>query len=601
MHPISQVEGTKEWTLGQRWRNILDMIHFGSQSSREQIPTILRMTTFSEQLRDYIERAGITDAELARSIGVRRQTIFRWKEGVVERPRNREDVLRCAEKLRLTPPERDGLLIAAGFAPENPSESPRSAAEDASTPDAGAPVSSADPTGQPAVVPWPLWVLVAAFFALIVVLAMGWWRPGQSGVVTVPTPVATPVATVVAAPGETLVLVAEFANYAPDQSYNVAGRVVEAIDEEIAAAGLAETRAYIWPEAVAEDARAAAILAQTGAAVLIWGEYDSGRVRVNWAAGEDRDRWEQLLPTPSELTAAINVDVPQQVRSIASLTLGRLYRKADQIENARAAFEHALAGTEDEALQPTLQFYLATVLERAPGADLDRAIELYTAVIAARPEWINARYNRGSAYLDRYYGPAGQTADLDAAIDDLSWVIMHRIDANAYINRGVAHYERRGAEDLAQAIADMSDAIAIEPNNSVYRFNRGLAYIRADHPRWYADLDEAIKLDPAYGPAYNGLCWGYALAGQPEDALPNCNRALELGQEGAALDGRAIAGALAGDLDSAAADLRGYLDWLRTLPDAYYVRYRGPVVEGWIEALEEGRNPFDAATRQGLR
>lgn len=574
------------------------MVHFGSQSSREQTPTILRMTTFSEQLREYIERAGITDAELARSIGVRRQTIFRWKEGVVERPRNRDDVLRCAEKLRLTPAERDGLLTAAGFAPEQPPVASRAAAVDTSTAGDGVSTAPAAPARQPAAVPWPIWALVAAFFVLIVVLAMGWWRPGQSGVGRMTTPPAT----IVAAPGETLVLVAEFANYAPGQSYNVAGRVVEAIGEEIAAAGLAATRAQIWPEAVAEDARAADILAQTGAAMLIWGEYDSGRVRVNWAAGEDRDRWEQLLPTPSELTAAINVDVPQQVRSIANLTLGRLYRKAGQIENARAAFERALVGTEDAALQPTLQFYLATVLERAPGADLDRAIELYTAVIAARPDWINARYNRGSAYLDRYYGPEGQAADLDAAIDDLSWVITHRADAaNAYINRGVAHYERRGAGDLPQAIADMSDAIAIEPHNAVYRFNRGLAYIRADHPRWYADLDEAVRLDPAYGPAYNGLCWGYALAGQPEDALPNCNQALELGQEGAALDGRAIATALAGDLDGAAADLRGYLDWLRTLPDAYYARYRGPVVEGWIEALEEGRNPFDAETRQGLR
>src|SRR5262249_49859280 len=50
---------------------------------------------------------------------VRRQTIFRWKEGLVERPRRREEVLRCAEKLRLTAEERDALLLAAGFAPQS--------------------------------------------------------------------------------------------------------------------------------------------------------------------------------------------------------------------------------------------------------------------------------------------------------------------------------------------------------------------------------------------------------------------------------------------------------------------------------------------------
>ncbi|MEZ4582708.1 MAG: hypothetical protein R3A10_13910 [Caldilineaceae bacterium] len=31
----------------------------------------------------------------------------------------------------------------------------------------------------------------------------------------------------------------------------------------------------------------------------------------------------------------------------------------------------------------TLQFYLATVLERAPDADLERAIELYTVIACA--------------------------------------------------------------------------------------------------------------------------------------------------------------------------------------------------------------------------
>ncbi|MFZ1596393.1 MAG: hypothetical protein WAW26_11090, partial [Anaerolineae bacterium] len=75
------------------------------------------MTTFAELLTQYMVRTGVSDSEMARAIGVRRQTIFRWKEGLSERPRQRDDVLAGAAKLRLSPEETDALLLAAGFAP----------------------------------------------------------------------------------------------------------------------------------------------------------------------------------------------------------------------------------------------------------------------------------------------------------------------------------------------------------------------------------------------------------------------------------------------------------------------------------------------------
>ena len=47
------------------------------------------MEEFSQLLNQYVRRTGISDAELARSVGVSRQTIFRWREGVTGRPRHR--------------------------------------------------------------------------------------------------------------------------------------------------------------------------------------------------------------------------------------------------------------------------------------------------------------------------------------------------------------------------------------------------------------------------------------------------------------------------------------------------------------------------------
>jgi len=76
------------------------------------------MKTFAKLLVLYTKRAGISDAELARAIGVSRQTIFRWKEGATNRPSKREDILAISKKLRLQQEEQNDLLLAAGFRPE---------------------------------------------------------------------------------------------------------------------------------------------------------------------------------------------------------------------------------------------------------------------------------------------------------------------------------------------------------------------------------------------------------------------------------------------------------------------------------------------------
>ncbi|MEM7033111.1 MAG: helix-turn-helix domain-containing protein, partial [Chloroflexota bacterium] len=78
------------------------------------------METFAQLLTKYMARTGISDVEMARYIGVRRQTISRWKNGEVKRPNNRDDLLRCADKLRLTLEERHQFLLAAGAT--NPTE-----------------------------------------------------------------------------------------------------------------------------------------------------------------------------------------------------------------------------------------------------------------------------------------------------------------------------------------------------------------------------------------------------------------------------------------------------------------------------------------------
>ena len=101
------------------------------------------MSTFAELLTEYMARIGIGDAEMARRIGVSRLTLIRWKEGVTARPRYREDVLKCAELLRLTLSERDSLLLAAGFSPDA-----APAVDETQSPEAPATPATVDETGE---------------------------------------------------------------------------------------------------------------------------------------------------------------------------------------------------------------------------------------------------------------------------------------------------------------------------------------------------------------------------------------------------------------------------------------------------------------------
>ena len=89
-----------------------------SKSSSKTRTQQTAMHSFAELLGKHLRTQFLSELELAQQIKVRRATVSRWLSGEVNRPRQREDVLRCAEFLELSPPQRDELLIAAGFNPE---------------------------------------------------------------------------------------------------------------------------------------------------------------------------------------------------------------------------------------------------------------------------------------------------------------------------------------------------------------------------------------------------------------------------------------------------------------------------------------------------
>ena len=192
------------------------------------------MKTFAELLTAYMDRTGIGDAELARRIPVSRQTLVRWKEGTTNRPRYRGDVIRCAELLRLADEERDGLLLAAGFAPESGSLPTQSSSD----------IQTAEESGAAAELQAPgfigrYWRLLITGIAVAVVVIAA-----IALTLTLRDAAVYPAAT----GGESLIVLSPFVNYTSGgQGFNVVGRLKSAIDSEVQEAGLTTVRTVEWP------------------------------------------------------------------------------------------------------------------------------------------------------------------------------------------------------------------------------------------------------------------------------------------------------------------------------------------------------------------
>jgi tetratricopeptide (TPR) repeat protein/DNA-binding XRE family transcriptional regulator len=543
------------------------------------------MRTFSELLREYITRTGISDAELARAVGVQRQTVFRWKEGLVARPRSAEDVLHLAAKLRLTSAERDELLLAAGFPPVHPPASATPAPVPAEVP-APPPAETRAAEVQLALAPerarrLRTAVLVAWLFMLLlgsVALFVALRSPRYPQ----------------AAAGETLVVVAQFGNYTGGaQGYNVAGRLGEALQRELAAAGLEDTRVASWPDAIGDEQAAEAALARSGAALLVWGEYDSGRVVARFLQGEEPApvpvEISLLAATPAELPAVINSAVPGDMRYLALYSLAQIYLHSDRPDAARAALGQAgLNLPEEPGTRAAHHFLWGYANQVAEQQDLDIAIRAYTDALALDDTLDVARNNRAIAYLKRQ-----QPGDLQGAIDDLtSYLSAHREDVAALNNRGSAYIFLGGAKNARLALQDFGQAVALAPDDLTGYYNRGLAYVRLDQDRgWRADLARA--LEGGHPQAGIALCWAYSLSEEPETAVAYCREAAEGGDAGS-WENLGVALARSGQF----AEARAALEELRATAQG---PRKAVELDEWMGGLGEGKNPFAAETLRRLR
>jgi tetratricopeptide (TPR) repeat protein len=368
-----------------------------------------------------------------------------------------------------------------------------------------------------------------------------------------------------AGPGETLVLISRFANYSERQGYNVAGRLLEALQETFQVEDMPDSRVAVWAQPLVHEDEAAGTGTAYGAALVIWGEYDSGRVLANFALPTDLDtqpsqRMLRQVHTPDDLNAVINTELPTMARWVAAVSVGQLHYAAGRYELALNAYERALqvpAG-EEQALASVL-FAMGYIHGRQ--GDAGQAVAYYTRALERNPELVSA-----------------------------------------YNNRGVAYMWEGGEDSLHRAISDFGQAIELAPTFAAPHFNRGLAYFalgETHDEQSLSSLRQAQSLEPTAPGPNNALCWQLSLLGRPEEALSYCDAAVAVDTTGLSRDSRGLAFALLGRTAEASEEFEAFLLWVDDQPPETRDRYQQR--RDWVEALREGRNPFTEDALRALR
>jgi tetratricopeptide (TPR) repeat protein len=146
--------------------------------------------------------------------------------------------------------------------------------------------------------------------------------------------------------------------------------------------------------------------------------------------------------------------------------------------------------------------------------------------------------------------------DDDSSIDDLNEAIRLRpLDANQFLNRGIAYF-RRG--EYARAAADYSEVLEIDPRSVPAFNNRCLtkAVLGQDLASAGLDCQSALKLSPNDTYALTGLGLVALKQGQYARALQEYNAALAVNSQVArAYYGRGVAKMKMGDTRGGQADI----------------------------------------------
>lgn len=135
---------------------------------------------------------------------------------------------------------------------------------------------------------------------------------------------------------------------------------------------------------------------------------------------------------------------------------------------------------------------------------------------------------------------------------------------------------KEGKEGFKTALADMDEAIRLEPRQSSFFVNR--AYLRHELDDYYgamSDFDYALQLDPANTSAFFNRALLRAEVGDNDRAVADLDKVVALtgGRDYRALFNRAMINKERGRLTEALADAESIVEAFPDMPAAYFLRY----------------------------
>jgi serine/threonine protein kinase/Tfp pilus assembly protein PilF len=207
----------------------------------------------------------------------------------------------------------------------------------------------------------------------------------------------------------------------------------------------------------------------------------------------------------------------QPVTPLDFYLLAEEFRRENDFQNALNHYRKALQ-IDPNNFWSLYQMGLCHMLDGQPAA----AVAAYTVCISLRPEAAICYVSRGTAYSG-----INQTED---ALSDLNKA--QELDPDfwaVFLNRGAVHLARK---DFTAAEADFQKVIELRPQLPGPHHNLGMAYeAQQRYAEAEAEATAAIAIDESYFKAYSTRAIARLQLGNPNGALNDFMRVIELDQD----------------------------------------------------------------------